>query len=106
MDSVVMQKTLNGNGALAQRIRAVQQEVKQRATNFQAKLAVIDNGIRGWELDKQSSRDTGNKPGLAEANKQLVILAPHRAAWVEEMERASKDDAVLAEPADLMNRGR
>ena len=106
MDSVVMQETLNGNDALAQRIRAVQQEVKQRATNFQAKLAVIDNGIRGWELDKQSSRDTGNKAGLDEANKQLVILASQRAAVVEEMERASKDDAVLAECADLMERVR
>ena len=104
MDSVVMQETINGNDALTRRIRAVQQEVKARATNFQAKLAVIDNGIRGWELDKQSSRETGNKAGLDEANKQLVLLASQRASVVEEMERAAKDDTVLAECADLMER--
>lgn len=106
MDSIVMQETLNGTDALARRIREVQQGVRKRAADLGARLAVIDNGIRGWELDKQSAREKGYKPGLDRANEELAKLASQRAAIEEEMKRATQDDSVLAECADLMERVR
>src|SRR5262249_42264554 len=59
---------------LYRQIEQLAQEKKAEGVSLTEALANIDNAIKGWELDKQSSRETGNKQGLDEANRQLRNL--------------------------------
>ena len=64
-------------------------------------LANIDNAIKGWELDKQSCRETGNKQGLDEANRQLKNLYTTREHEVQRAKEAEKECAELQETQAL-----
>ena len=61
----------------------------------------LDKAIKGWELDKASSRETGNKQGLDEANRQLKRLYAAKDALVEKIKATKQEHAILAETQSL-----
>jgi len=97
MDSLVAVDRLQGDGAISKRIAEVRRDIVEHVTDYQAKLAVLENAKRGWNLDKQSAREKGYKPGLDEANEQLAKIDSQIAAITDEMNRADKKDQELAE---------
>ena len=102
MDSLVMMDRLQGDGAISKRIAEVRRDIVEHMTDYQTKLAVLENAKRGWNLDKQSAREKGYKPGLDEANEQLAKIDSQIAAITDEMNRADKKDQELAECNTLL----
>jgi hypothetical protein len=80
--------------------KQVQQKQAEGVASVTA-LANIDNAIKGWELDKQSCRETGNKQGLDEANRQLKNLYAAREHEVQRVKEAEKECAELQEAQAL-----
>jgi Recombinase len=67
--------------------QAKEQSVEKR-TSTKEDLERVLSGIHGWELDKESCRNTGNVHGLNEANTQLAILYARRDSIQTELNRA------------------
>ncbi len=87
--------------SLHEQLTALQQEKTEEVVHLDSALANIDKAIRGWELDKQSSRETGNKAGLDEANKQLALLYAAKQALQMKASRAEIEQAEIAECRSL-----
>ncbi len=81
----------------------MQQEKTEEGNTLDKSLANIDKAIRGWELDKQSSRETGNKAGLDKANTQLARLYADREALEAKAQAVGSEKADLAETASLLD---
>ena len=60
--------------SLYEQLEAMAQEKRAEGVSLGTALKNIDIAIHGWELDKVSSRETGNKTGLDEANRELARL--------------------------------
>jgi DNA invertase Pin-like site-specific DNA recombinase len=87
--------------SLHKQLTALQQEKTEEVISLTSALANIDKAVRGWELDKQSSRETGNKAGLDEANRQLARLYADKTAMQDKARFAHKEQAELAECRSL-----
>jgi hypothetical protein len=77
IDILVALKQQQRNGLqneLHAQIDALQQRKASEGKTLSSQLQGIEKSIKGYELDKQSARDTQNKRALDEANRQLNIL--------------------------------
>ncbi len=86
---------------LYQQIETLAQEKKAEGVSLIEALKTIDNAIKGWELDKQSCRETGNKQGLDEANRQLRNLYAAKEQVLEQAKHAAKEVEDLEETKSL-----
>jgi len=86
---------------LYKQIEQLAQEKKEEGVSLSEALKNIDAAIQGWELDKQSCRDTGNKQGLDEANRQLKNLYAAREQVVEQSKHAEKEQNELRRTMSL-----
>jgi hypothetical protein len=69
--------------------------------SLESALKNIDAAIRGWELDKESCRETGNRQGLDTANRALKDLYAAREDALPKTQRAAKEQADLQETLSL-----
>jgi Resolvase, N terminal domain len=88
---------------LHQKLLDAQTEKAAQAVDYEEQLATIDKGIRGWEMDKQSARDQGYKPGLDEANRQLKRLHEDREALKGKQQQAEREQAALQKCMGLLD---
>lgn len=87
--------------SLYAQIQSLVQEKAAEGTKLSTAVENIDLALKGWELDKQSCRDTGNKNGLDEANRQLKKLHDARAALVQKATDAERERTALEETQAL-----
>ncbi len=64
--------------SLHEQLTALQQKKQEETTTLDTDLVNVNAAIAGWELDKVSSREQGNKQGLDEANRRLKGLYTER----------------------------
>jgi hypothetical protein len=88
--------------SLYEQLVVLQGEKAAESMDVQKQLANIDKAIRGWELDKQSAREQGYKPGLDEANRQLKRLHADREALETRMQRAEREKTELEKTKSLL----
>ena len=86
---------------LYQQLEALAQEKQSEGVSLDTALKNIDAAIKGYELDKQSCRETGNKQGLDTANRELKNLYAARAQVLEKAAQAEKEQADLQETLGL-----
>lgn len=89
--------------SLYTQLQTLQQEKHEEVISFDTALASIDKAIHGWELDKQSSREMGNKVGLDEANRQLVRLYADKTALLEKVRSAKSTVVELQKTQSLLH---
>ncbi len=88
--------------SLHDQLKALQEEKTEKVISLDSAVTKINNAIHGWELDKQSCRETGNKAGLDEANRQLKRLYADRAALETKAKAAGHEQEELAETQSLL----
>ncbi|MGH2496725.1 MAG: recombinase family protein [Ktedonobacteraceae bacterium] len=89
--------------SLHKQLTALQEEKQEETESLDSSLANVDKTIAGWELDKMSCREQGNKAGLDEANRELKSLYATRAMLVEKQSQAGKEVAEIAETRSLLD---
>ncbi len=80
---------------LYQQIEVLAQEKQAEGVSLDKALKNIESAIRGWELDKESCRATGNIIGLNEANRQLKDLYAAREQVVAKAKQAAQEQTTL-----------
>jgi hypothetical protein len=96
------QQRLDGlQNSLHEELQALHEEKVEEAASLESQLANIDKAMRGWELDKESCRETGNKHGLDEANKQIKKLYDARLAIEAKAQEATAEAEDVAECQSL-----
>jgi len=88
---------------LHQKLLDAQTEKSEQVQSFDEQLATIDKGIRGWEMDKQSAREQGYKPGLDEANQQLKRLHDDRKTLETKQKQAGDEQKALQKCMGLLD---
>jgi len=86
---------------LYQQLEALSQEKQTEGVTLDDALKNIDAAIKGYELDKVSCRETGNKVGLDTANRELKNLYAARAQVLERAAQAEQEQADLQETLSL-----
>ena len=86
---------------LQAQLTALQAEKQEEVVSLDDQLVTIDRAIRGWELDKQSCRETGNIHGLNDANIQLKRLYADRASLEVKTQHADTEAEQLVECVSL-----
>ncbi|MGZ3616983.1 MAG: hypothetical protein ACXWOL_08990 [Ktedonobacteraceae bacterium] len=89
--------------SLYEQLEAMAQEKRAEGVSLGTALKNIDTAIHGWELDKVSSRETGNKTGLDEANRELARLYQARADVIAKEKEALLEEEKIAETKSLHN---
>jgi hypothetical protein len=89
------------NDLLAQ-IAALQQRKTSEVETLASQLKGLEKSIAGYELDKQSARDTQNKRALDDANRQLNILYAEHDELVQQIKSAGTENDALTETHSLL----
>lgn len=79
-------------------------EKTQEVISLDDSLVKIDKAIAGWQLDKESCRDTGNKTGLDEANRQLKILYDAQSVLLAQVQVTKREKEALQKAKTLHKR--
>lgn len=86
---------------LYQQLEALAEEKQSEGVTLDTALKNVDAAIRGYELDKQSCRETGNKVGLDTANRELKNLYAAREDVLHKAAHAAKEQEELQETLSL-----
>jgi hypothetical protein len=87
--------------SLYEQLAAMQQETQEEGLSLTMSLQNVHKAIAGWELDKQSCRETGNINGLHTANLQLTKLYADRDAITLQIQETESEEADIEESMEL-----
>ena len=87
---------------LADKVAAIKAETEERAGSLEHDIAVIDQGIREWELAKRVSMAENDEPGVTEAVRALKRLRADRAKLEAQASQAASEASELAETSNLL----
>ena len=86
---------------LYQQLEALSQEKRSEGVTLDTALKNVDAAIKGYELDKVSCRETGNRQGLDTANRELKNLYAAREDVLQKAAHAAKEQEDLQETLSL-----
>lgn len=84
-------------------LTALQQENTEESNTIDTALSNVDKAIAGWELDKASSREQGNKKGLDDANRRLAELYRTRDSLIEKAKITDTEKQEIVKTKSLLD---
>jgi DNA invertase Pin-like site-specific DNA recombinase len=93
----------NEASTLVEAVEKAQEQTVEKRGDTQEELNKVLSGIKGWELDKESCRATGNIYGLNEANQQLTTLYARRDRLQAEIQQTDNDTSKIEKLSTLIH---